>query len=746
MNLINLFGNKKKEEAAEYFLAVEIHESLIKSVSWKIVNGEPEIVRIGSFEMWTDEESLLNGVDASITEAARDISPAPHRVIFGLPDSWLGETGIHPTKKRLISRIVEELNLKAVGVVPTTQAITHFLKKKEGIPPTAILLEIFSTKVVVSVIRLGKVEHTEEVGSSGDLARDVEEGLARMEIDRLPARFLLTDGGSLEDEQQQILSYPWQEKLPFVHMPKVEVLPIDFSINSIALSGGVEAAQHIGVEVHQVEESAGEVEPAPITTTEESTHVEEISNISIPEQKPSISLSELGFSYEETSPPESIVNQNTENVSSVEEPSSPIINHLAIENQVDTSAEYAVPDEIVSRPPKKKITLPKIQLPKISLPGKKLPLFILIFIPLAISGVSAFYFFLGSAKIIIHLQPQKYTENLDLAIALSPQGDTPTLIAEKKTVTGTASDSLPTTGEATVGDKASGNITIFNRSVAPISLKKGSLVQSDSGGYAFVLADAITIASKSADLLSGSEVFGKKEGVAVSASKIGAEQNLSKNSTFTVDNYSKTVLYAVSESDFSGGTSRTVRAVSKADQDKLLQIVTDKIKAQTQTEIANQDSNSGTIVLSDLTFSSKKFDFGVGEEATSLNLSLSGSVDLLVYSKSNLFNLVSEKLKANLPVGTTLQESSTSIDLNDPVKTSDSVYTVKASVSAGLIPEIDTARLTDLIKGKTRSSVSTLLQTIPGYVSAEALTSPMMPILGNTFIPLNKISFEIIAD
>ena len=51
MNLKNIFGSNKKEPPAEYFLAVEIHESLIKSVCWELLDGEPQVIGQGSFEM-----------------------------------------------------------------------------------------------------------------------------------------------------------------------------------------------------------------------------------------------------------------------------------------------------------------------------------------------------------------------------------------------------------------------------------------------------------------------------------------------------------------------------------------------------------------------------------------------------------------------------------------------------------------------------------------------------------------------
>ena len=245
----NIFSPKKQKNTPELFLAVEIHESMIKSAVWQVEDETPSIVALGSYELWDTEDSLINGVDASLTEAIRGIDTEPDRVIFGLPDSWLVENRIHPTKQKLIKRLIKELDLKAIGMVTITEAIVSHLKTQEGVPPTVILLEIYPSKVIVSLVNLGEIQAQEEVGRSDDLARDVEEGLARFEAEKLPARFVLTNGGDLENEEQQIIGYSWTEKLPFIHLPKVQVLPIDFSIRAIALSGGSEAAKAIGLEI-----------------------------------------------------------------------------------------------------------------------------------------------------------------------------------------------------------------------------------------------------------------------------------------------------------------------------------------------------------------------------------------------------------------------------------------------------------------------------------------------------------------
>ena len=57
MNLKELLTSKKEAPEQENFLALEIHESLIKTAVWEIEGEEPSMVSIGSFELWDSEES-----------------------------------------------------------------------------------------------------------------------------------------------------------------------------------------------------------------------------------------------------------------------------------------------------------------------------------------------------------------------------------------------------------------------------------------------------------------------------------------------------------------------------------------------------------------------------------------------------------------------------------------------------------------------------------------------------------------
>lgn len=253
---------KKSEKShvseRHYLLAVEISPSTVKSSIWSVINGKTQVLAVGSSVSWDDQsvDSLVMAVDHTLTDATTRLDPSgkiqPEQLIFGLPTTWVNSDKIYPDKLQLLKIVSEKLALKPVGFVVTCEAIVKFLSHTEGVPPTTILLGFWPHFLEVSLVKLGKIVGSHLIKKSDHITDDVVEGLSRFSgVDMLPSRMLLYDSGiDLEETKQLLLQHPWQApqtRLPFLHFPKVEILPSDFTVRSIALSGGTEVAQAIGL-------------------------------------------------------------------------------------------------------------------------------------------------------------------------------------------------------------------------------------------------------------------------------------------------------------------------------------------------------------------------------------------------------------------------------------------------------------------------------------------------------------------
>src|SRR3989344_958822 len=257
----------------DYILALEISPGVAKSAVWTVINAQTQVVSVGSPANWRDSDlnSLIAAIDTTISEASQRVDESRNliinKVILGLPALWIKDDKIDSDKMIWVRQISEKLKLSPVGFVVTFEAVIRFVQHKEGMPPTAITLGFWPDILEMSLVRLGKIEGSVTVSRSQNLTDDVVEGLSRFpSVDMLPSRMLLYDSGiDLEEVKQLLLSYPWlspSRKFGFLHFPKVEILPADFTIRAISLSGGTEVAVALGMlektelpekEVHQTE-------------------------------------------------------------------------------------------------------------------------------------------------------------------------------------------------------------------------------------------------------------------------------------------------------------------------------------------------------------------------------------------------------------------------------------------------------------------------------------------------------------
>ena len=706
MNLKELLTSKKEAPEQENFLALEIHESLIKTAVWEIEGEEPSMVSIGSFELWDSEESLINGVDASLTSATKNILKKPKKAILGLPEPWLDGDKIHPTKTSLIKNVLTELGLKPIGLVTSAQAIIHHLKKKEGIPPSAILLEVYPDKVTVAVVKLGKVEAIEEVGRSGELNKDVQEGLTRLNLDQLPPRFVLTNGSNLEEEQQQLLSYPWREKLPFVHLPKVEVLSAEFSIEAIALAGGLEVASSLGAVVNE------EVMAPPTKNS--------LSNLGFHVEKPeSRSDSDKPVFKEKPTIQDKPIAKKVQEV--IKEPSPSVVSQ-----QSPTREPYLSHFKNIVRSLKTRLVNVKKKSGLVMLSGLlSTPIFL-----------TVAYFTLASAQVMVTVKKTSLSETINISFSGEVSPDSINLPINTQTFTASVSESISTTGEALVGDKASGTVIFYNGTNDSITIKSGAQIESDN--LIFLLNTPTTIASQSANKVAGTIELGKSDSLSVTAVGIGTRYNLSKSTEFSVGSYSRSVVYAIAENDFTGGSSRTVKAVSEDDHQKLLEIASNKVISEIDLRVKEQDSSLSSLVIGELSYSKKDFSLEIGEEADVVSLNLTGEVNVLLYSDSEITNQISTQLIPKTNPGMKLLQDQSRIEILPPQIGEDvGVYKTQAKITGSLIPVIDQDRYISQVKGKSVNKLKNILETIPGYESTKIIIKPNIPLLSR-YIPLNK--------
>lgn len=719
-------------KGGEFYWALVIEPGWIQAGIWQIIAEKAEVISVSPPAAWETEEELIGAADTALSAAVQtlpeDVSE-PQKTVFGVPPSWVSDGQIKKEHLDSIRKICADLSLEPSGFVVLPEAIAHYYKSQEGTPLNAIVLGIGRENLEVAVFRLGNLVGTTIIARSVSASEDVIEGLTRFSTkEPLPSRILIYDGkeGELEDVRQSLLDTSWEEHpgIEFLHTPKIELIEPNKKVLATALAGASEIANIAFVET-------------PKGTLEESA-AEPVENISEPEEK--VSASDLGFvigedvAKQKTEVPESTVPRFP--TPPAAEPGAP---KPFFQKLLPLGFFEKVKSSFASLFSKLKGE------PGTALePEKKIWSTGLIVLGVVLVLAFAYWWFIPKATVTIYVSPRKLEEALSLTVDTgkdSPDFSEMILPGEEVGTKVSGDRTKSTSGTKLVGEKAKGTVKIQNGLETTINLAAGTVLLS-SGNLRFTLDKT---ASVSAALSPSSPGTATAD---VTAADIGADYNLAKDESFKVGNYPKAEVDAASTADFSGGSSRDISAVSKEDAQILEEDLTQELLEKAKAEIASQTPSDKFFIENALISEavSKSFSSRVGEEASSLRLSLSLSVKGIVVSRQELFDLAREVLKDKVSAGFVLRDEqlTTEFKLTD---THDGIYELEGSFIANLLPEVKPEELIEKIRGKYPPLAENYLTSIPGFTRAEIKIKPRFPGRLGTLPRLSRnITIEVSAE
>lgn len=678
---------KKPDTSIGCFLAVQIDTEFIKTAVWGIKNDLPEIIGIGGTAQWdgTSVEVLLEAIDTSLSVALEKIPEKIEitKAIFGLPEAWVSPESILPARLNDIKTICEKMAFKPLGFVITTEAISQYLKAKEGTPASAILVRVSTSEVAVSIIRLGIIEATHIAGRSGDIASDAKEGLTRFgDQESLPSRIILYDGtsDSLDELTQQLLVSDWYSTFPFLHIPKIETMDNSFSISAIAISGGGEAARSLGIPV----------KPIPLQET-------------IPEAKP-----ESRPDIKPEQPPLT--------------PKSEIQQPASFSNMNKIKDLFSKLSQFTQRLPRIKAGINKVNL--------TVAIVFLVFL-LATAGIVQAVKKLSKTTLKISIAGQEISDTVKVTADLQSSSiDSSANILPAQTVTLTKSkeQTKPTTGKKTTGDKAKGEVVIYNlRTDGNKAFDEGSVITSLVSGnkMLFTLDTSVTVdqAAPGADYT----IIPGKAKVAVTSELFGPEYNLAAGTEFQIANYSKSTYVAKNEASFAGGTKKEIATISKKDKSELLAGLIDEIKSESQNELTGQNQDkkifSETIEVKPI---KENYSGDAGTEAESVSLSVDAQVKAIAVTETDYQNLLAAILSSKVPAGFSANGQNIKSEIKN-LQTDEGKVSFDINFSATLTPQTDKKQFLEMIAGKRPAAAVEILKRLPRVKDAEFTFSPKLP-------------------
>jgi len=715
MNLPNLPFLKKKKES-EYFLSLVLRDEKVSAVVFEQIEGKVNVVgeHVEHFkeaiEDATDEE-LLDVIDKAVSTAEKNLPEGAEsqKTIFGVKNDWIENGKIKKDYLLRLKKVSEELGFTPVGFLVIPEAIAHLLHKEEGAPPTAILCEIAKKRINLYLIKSGKVTDTNSGDFDGSPPVAVEGLLKHFEASGpLPSKIILFNGGD-ENLRQAFIAHKWDKNLKFLHVPQVLSLPLNFDARAV-LAG---AAQQMGFEVFEAS-----VAKAQIQDLKETDQGGASADLAEEEEDKTLAdaVSEFGFvpgdllqkdKPKEEEEPRTAVSDNIEKPTVQDQ-----FREIPEEVKFQTEQDKQLPQKasllmasIVSG--FKKINFRRILKSIVRSPKK----FLIGTIPvILIILLLYFYFFARAATVTIDINSRQVDLTEDIVFSQSDETNASKNVvsAQFLTVSEDGKGSLATTGKKETGEKAKGTVTIFNSNDSAQTIPTGTELL--SGDLVFLTDKAVTVASASGDIFSGTDPG--TANVTLTAQTFGTDYNVSANTKFTLSGTSSVA--AKNDNAFSGGTTKVLKVVSEEDIEKLEETLVKALEPKAKDDILKK-AEDGSVILPNFistTFKRQSFSKDEGDEANELSLTSTINFEGISYKGEDMKKFALDKFGEELEKGLTINSEKLLVNAKNLEKEG-SEASAQITIKARLIPEIDEEEIAKEISGKSRNEASAIISKLP---------------------------------
>lgn len=360
----------------------------------------------------------------------------------------------------------------------------------------------------------------------------------------------------------------------------------------------------------------------------------------------------------------------------------------------------------------------------------KLKFIIPILLLLVLTGGAGAYFVNSKpvANITIVVKSQALTKSFPIKVSSTDETSeaTKTLKGSTKTATVEEKSTIETTGEAIEGEKAKGNIKIYNKTEEEIKLKKGYELKYDDEpkDLVYYLSSDVTIPART-DLPPDPEdptIIRSKAGeksASVEAAEFGNAYNIDEDEELSIDDYDDDELYAVVESDIKGGSSKKVKVVAKEDIEKLTQEMTPKILEKSETTLKGRETSSEKFVTGSVetTVSAAQYSHKEGEKTETLELTQTATSTGLFYSRTELNALVDKLVDEFVPDGYKLstQERDVKVEIlgdSDSSVLNSTEADLQITLRTYVVPNLDEETLKNELAGKKLSDAEKALGSI----------------------------------
>ena len=672
------------------------------------------VLSVGPQKPWDsfDASILIKSVDESLSVASLNANitedQEPSQAAFVVPPFWVNSDGkIMPSKLKFIKEICKELSLVPSGFLAEDEALVEESNRVDGFPASFILLHLSKQEFYLSLVYLGHIKERVKKGFEGDFSGQILESaiLEFKSESALPPQIIIF-GEADQEIINSLKNFPWVGKKnieTFLHFPDIKHLTGNEIITTFTKVISNQLTPH---NVNPIDESNSdniektETEERLTEETEivsEEPEIKEETLIETPAE-------DLGFSALETS--------NT----------LPIITPDQLPPSFDISPEpnldpfqppVITPPIIPDIKTSKKVVfkLPKLKLPKINN-----SFWWIVFTLLPFLVVSPL--FLLSTQITLFVTPYQFNKSVPITLKTSETDinnlNSSIIPVTKETIQVNASASVQTTGQKTVGEKAKGEVTIYNKLDKVQNIPKGSIV-TDSSGKKFELTTAVSVSASSSDLNEGVINLGKTKTV-ILATDIGPEYNLPTDTKLIFKDFPETSLIVKSDAAFTGGTKQQIRAVSKEDKASVQAEIDQQISKNIDQQINQKVGNMSGVIKGTIQSQKDNLELSreIGEAADELKATVDATVSVFVLSEDVKNQVIKHFLSSESDFNN-IDYQSNNFDLSFTITKTDSTEaTGTLSISGKSLPKINITQTQKSLVGKTNNqAISFIKKNIP---------------------------------
>lgn len=756
--LSSLLSIAKKEEK-EFYLSLILRNEKVKAVIFEKESDKIKFVSSNeeNFSNTIENASLeefITVLDKAVSGAEVTLSTSidKYRTILALKDNWIDGEKIKKDYLDKLKKAGEELGLDPIGFLTFSESITNYLQKEEGAPATAILAEVGNKYLTVYYIKSGRVMEAKTSEIHQGAAFTVDTLLKHLETPAvMPTRIIILN--SEEDElTQEFINHQWSRSLNFLHIPQILMLPANSDIKAVLLG----AATQMGATLeYSLEERLPEPEDS-FERKEESKDKDLAETKEEEEEEEQLdyvgkeSMGFFGFSNTDVAKnaPPSISPKTEVKREDLEEVSSEIPEDVKVrmEKKLNIGTLGVMAAELAKVSfVKARSIFSKEGLSSLREGGLKDKRKILITAAVLVGILLFFFLFVFQTKAKVDLTVKSETLSRDESLVFSPNSTTDlgggVIEATIVTIEKEGSVTIDVKGKKDVGENAKGAVTVFNNDTDPVSLAKGTVITA-SNDLEFVLDNAISVASASGDVFSGT-----KPGTAnvnVTAKEIGTEYNLPSDTKFTIGTNKS--IGAKNDNAFSGGSKKNVFVVSKDDFATARAELPKKLADQAQEDLAKKVEKGKTILpqFIDTELVSEKFDKKEDDEANKLTLTGTVAFNYIAYTDSDMISFAQELFGDS---DVEIMKSSIKTDVKELTVARNRDVSTDLAIEVKVLPKVDSAKLAEDIKGLSVQEAKSLLENLENSENVDISISPPIPFLSSS-LPKdpNNITLNVISN